>query len=97
LPVFRSGNISSLIKYLGIKALKSASKPKGVNVSRGSWDFKPTVVVRLVEAVKKATGLPVRNVEFSLETKLIRVNVGAPGELTSVFREVNSEELRKLL
>ena len=67
-------------------------------MSRGPWNLKPTEVVRFVEAVKKATGLPVRNVEFSPETKLIRVNVGAPGELTSVAsKEVDSEDLRKLL
>jgi hypothetical protein len=47
-------------------------------------EFEAYEVVRFVEAVKKATGLLVRNVEFSPETKLIRVNVGAPGELTSV-------------
>jgi hypothetical protein len=58
--------------------------PKGANVSKGPWNLKPTEVVRLVEAVKKATGLPVRNVEFSPETRLIRVNVGPPAEEVAI-------------
>ncbi len=67
-------------------------------MSKGTWDIKPTQVVRFVEAVKKATGLPIRNVEYSTETKLIRVNVGiAIRDAVGVAYEDNSEALRKLL
>jgi hypothetical protein len=55
-------------------------------------------VVRFEDAVKKATGLPIRNVEYSTETKLIRVNAGiAIRDAVGVAYEENSEALRKLL
>lgn len=62
--------------------------------------MKPTELARFVKAVK-ATGLPVRNVEFSTETKLVRANVGPPEEddpaVESRDKQENSEDLRKLL
>jgi hypothetical protein len=68
-------------------------------MSRGSWSVKSTELARFVKAVK-ATGLPVRNVEFSTETKLVRVNVGPPETelaVESPGKHENSEDLRKLL
>jgi hypothetical protein len=68
-------------------------------MSKGLWSVRPTELVRFVNAVK-ATGLPVRNVEFSTETRLVRVNVGLPEEevpTESSEKQENSEDLRKLL
>jgi hypothetical protein len=67
-------------------------------MSKGLWSVRPTELVRFVKAIK-ATGLSVRNVEFSTETKIVRVNVGPPEELAVELSEKheNSEDLRKLL
>jgi len=54
--------------------------------------MKSTEVVRLIEAVKKATGLPVRNVEYNAQTKVLRVSVDPVNSMTDV-----AEDLRKLL
>jgi hypothetical protein len=52
-------------------------------MSKGKWNLRPTEVARLVGAVK-ATGLSVRNVEYSTEAKLIRVNIGPAAEANAV-------------
>jgi hypothetical protein len=59
-------------------------------MSKGSWSVKPTELVRFVKAVK-ATGLPVRNVEYSAETKLVRVNIGTPDENSPTAGATHSE------
>jgi hypothetical protein len=51
--------------------------------------MKPTEVVRLIEAVKKATGLPVRNVEYNSQTKVLRVSVDPPAEDKSIETRVS--------
>ena len=48
-------------------------------MSKGSWNLRSTEVARLVNTVK-AIGLPIRNVEYSPETKLLRINVGSSAE-----------------
>jgi hypothetical protein len=50
--------------------------------------------MRLVEAVTKATGLPVRNVEYNAQTKVIRVSVDPAAD---AIASVPDEDLRKLL
>jgi hypothetical protein len=56
--------------------------------------MKSTEVVRLIEAVKKATGLPVRNVEYNSQTKVLRVSVDPAAD---AMASVPDEDLRKLL
>jgi hypothetical protein len=64
-------------------------------VSKGPWSgMKSTEVVRLIEAVTKATGLPVRNVEYNSQTKVLRVSVDPAAD---VIVSVPDEDLRKLL
>jgi hypothetical protein len=59
-------------------------------MSKGPWSgMKPTEVVRMIQAVTKATGLPVRNVEYNSQTKVLRLSVDP---MTDV-----GEDLRKLL
>jgi hypothetical protein len=48
-------------------------------MSKGSWSVRPTELARFVKSVT-AAGLPVLNVEFSTESKIVRVNVGPPDE-----------------
>jgi len=64
-------------------------------MSKGPWSgVKSTEVVRLIEAVKKATGLPVRNVEYNSQTKVLRVSVDPAAD---ALASVPEEDLRKLL
>jgi hypothetical protein len=68
-------------------------------MSKGLWSVRSTELAHFVKAVK-ATGLPVRNVEFSTETKLVRVNVGPPERelaVESSEKQEDFEDLRKLL
>jgi hypothetical protein len=62
--------------------------------------MKPTELIRFVKAVS-ATGLPVRNVEYSTETRLVRVNIASSDThvlaVDAPAKQENSEDLRKLL
>jgi hypothetical protein len=66
-------------------------------MSKGSWSVRPTELARFVKSVT-AAGLPVRNVEFSTESKVVRVNVGHPddGDRASGSSD-KQEDLRSLL
>jgi len=62
-------------------------------MSKGRYAFKQTDLVRLVEGVTKATGLPVRNIEYNAQSKVLRVSVDPPAD----FIAGAPEDLRKLL
>jgi hypothetical protein len=64
-------------------------------MSKGKYPFKQSDLVRLMEGVTKATGLPVRVVEFNSETKVLKVSVDPPPDY-SIAAGV-PEDLRKLL
>jgi hypothetical protein len=66
-------------------------------MSKGAWSVRPTELARFVKSVT-AAGLPVRNVEFSTESKVVRVNVGPPGEDDRAAGSFDKrEDLRSLL
>jgi hypothetical protein len=54
-------------------------------MSKGPWSgVKTTEAVRLIEAVRKATGLPIRSVEYNSQTKVLRVSVDPPADDKSI-------------
>jgi len=57
-------------------------------MSKGSWDVKPSVVERMLNAVQ-AVGLPVARVEYDTKDGKVTVIVGKPAETATTGNESN--------